>query len=106
MKDGGVDIVIGTHALVAKDVEFANLGLLIIDEEQRFGVTAKERLKQLRTNVHVLTLTATPIPRTLYFGLSGIRDVSRIEDAPRRTPADHQLRRPVRRYGDQAGHPA
>ena len=82
LKSGNVDIVIGTHALVAKSVEFANLGLLIIDEEQRFGVTAKERLKQLRTNVHVLTLTATPIPRTLYFGLSGIRDVSRIETPP------------------------
>jgi transcription-repair coupling factor (superfamily II helicase) len=82
LKDGTVDIVIGTHALVAKSVEFANLGLLIIDEEQRFGVTAKERLKQMRTNVHVLTLTATPIPRTLYFGLSGIRDVSRIETPP------------------------
>jgi transcription-repair coupling factor (superfamily II helicase) len=82
MRDGHVDIVIGTHALLAGNVQFANLGLLIIDEEQRFGVTAKEKLKQMRTNVHVMTLTATPIPRTLYFGLAGIRDVSRIETPP------------------------
>jgi transcription-repair coupling factor (superfamily II helicase) len=82
MKEGKVDIVIGTHGLLASHVQFANLGLLVIDEEQRFGVTAKEKLKKLRTNVHVLTLTATPIPRTLYFGLTGIRDVSRIETPP------------------------
>jgi transcription-repair coupling factor (superfamily II helicase) len=82
LANGSVDIVIGTHALLANNIHFANLGLLVIDEEQRFGVTAKEKLKNLRTNVHVLTLTATPIPRTLYFGLSGIRDVSRIETPP------------------------
>ncbi len=82
LKEGRVDVVIGTHALLASTVQFANLGLLVIDEEQRFGVSAKEKLKKLRTSVHVLTLTATPIPRTLYFGLSGIRDVSRIETPP------------------------
>ncbi len=82
LRDGTVDIVIGTHGLLAGSIQFANLGLLIIDEEQRFGVTAKEKLKQMRTNVHVMTLTATPIPRTLYFSLSGIRDVSRIETPP------------------------
>ena len=82
LRDGTVDIVIGTHGLLSDGVQFANLGLLIIDEEQRFGITAKEKLKQLRTNVHVMTLTATPIPRTLYFGLSGIRDISRIETPP------------------------
>jgi transcription-repair coupling factor (superfamily II helicase) len=82
LRDGSVDIVIGTHALLANNVEFTNLGLLVIDEEQRFGVKAKEKLKQLRANVHVMTLTATPIPRTLYLGLSGIRDISRIETPP------------------------
>jgi transcription-repair coupling factor (superfamily II helicase) len=82
LKDGSVDIVIGTHGLLGDSVQFHNLGLLVIDEEQRFGIKAKEKLKQLRTNVHVLTLTATPIPRTLYLGLSGIRDVSRIETPP------------------------
>jgi len=77
-----VDIVIGTHRLLSKDVTFKDLGLLIIDEEQRFGVTHKERLKQMRTEVDVLTLTATPIPRTLYMSLTGIRDVSMIATAP------------------------
>jgi len=80
--DGNVDIVIGTHALVSKDIKFKDLGLLVIDEEHRFGVTAKEKLKQLRTEVDVLTLTATPIPRTLYLGLSGVRAISRIETPP------------------------
>ncbi|MDW8395365.1 MAG: transcription-repair coupling factor [Anaerolineae bacterium] len=82
LADGSVDIVIGTHALLSKDVTFKNLGLLIVDEEHRFGVAAKERLKQVRTEVDVLTLTATPIPRTLYLGLSGIRPISRIETPP------------------------
>jgi transcription-repair coupling factor (superfamily II helicase) len=82
LTDGSVDIVIGTHALVSKDVKFHDLGLLIIDEEHRFGVKAKEKLKQLRTEVDVLTLTATPIPRTLYLGLSGVRAISRIETPP------------------------
>jgi transcription-repair coupling factor (superfamily II helicase) len=79
---GEVDIVIGTHRLLSKDVIFKDLGLLIIDEEQRFGVTHKERLKQMRTEVDVLTLTATPIPRTLYMSLTGIRDISMIATAP------------------------
>jgi transcription-repair coupling factor (superfamily II helicase) len=80
---GELDIVIGTHRLLSKDVGFADLGLLIVDEEQRFGVRQKERLKQLRESVDVLTLTATPIPRTLHLALGGIRDLSRIETAPR-----------------------
>ncbi|MGF1504388.1 MAG: transcription-repair coupling factor [Anaerolineae bacterium] len=79
---GGVDFVIGTHRLLGKDVEFHDLGLLIIDEEQRFGVTHKERLKQMRTEVDVLTLTASPIPRTLYMSLTGVRDISMITTAP------------------------
>jgi transcription-repair coupling factor (superfamily II helicase) len=79
---GGVDICIGTHRLVQKDVEFKNLGLVIIDEEQRFGVAHKERLKQLRKEVDVLTLTATPIPRTLHMSLAGVRDMSTMETPP------------------------
>ncbi len=80
--DGTADIVIGTHALLAKGVKFKNLGVLVIDEEQKFGVQHKERLKQLRTDVHVLTLTATPIPRTLQLSLSGVRDLSIIGTPP------------------------
>ena len=79
---GEVDIVVGTHAVLAKGVRFKNLGLLIIDEEQKFGVAHKERLKQLRSDVHVLTLTATPIPRTLQMSLSGVRDLSIIGTPP------------------------
>ena len=82
LKQGKVDIVIGTHRLLSKDVEFKNLGLLIIDEEQRFGVRHKERIKQLRTQIDVLTLTATPIPRTLYMSLTGVRDLSTIDTPP------------------------
>ena len=82
MKGGVIDIVIGTHRLLSQDVNFKNLGLIIIDEEQRFGVKAKERLKGLRTQIHILTLTATPIPRTLNIALSGVRDVSIIETPP------------------------
>ncbi len=82
LTDGTVDIVIGTHALLAKSVQFRNLGLLVIDEEQRFGVTHKERLKEMRSDVHVLTLTATPIPRTLQMSLSGVRDLSVIATPP------------------------
>ncbi len=82
LKAGAVDIVIGTHRLLSKDVEFKNLGMIIVDEEQRFGVGHKERLKQLRKSVDVLTLTATPIPRTLSMALSGLRDMSVIEDPP------------------------
>ena len=82
LRDGAVEIVIGTHALLSKDIKFANLGLLIIDEEQKFGVGHKEQLKQLRTDVHVLTLTATPIPRTLQLSLSGVRELSIIATPP------------------------
>ncbi len=82
VKQGKVDIVVGTHRLLSKDVEFPNLGLLIIDEEQRFGVAHKERLKKFRTEVDVLTLTATPIPRTLNMVFSGVRDVSVIQTPP------------------------
>jgi transcription-repair coupling factor (superfamily II helicase) len=82
MANGQVDIVVGTHALLAKSVKFNNIGLLIIDEEQHFGVQHKERLKQLRSDIHVLTLTATPIPRTLQLSLSGVRDLSIIGTPP------------------------
>ena len=80
--DGSIDIVVGTHALLAKSIDFKRLGLLIIDEEQRFGVKHKERLKELRSDVHVLTLSATPIPRTLQLALTGVRDLSLITTAP------------------------
>ncbi len=82
LKKGSVDIIAGTHRLISKDVEFKNLGLLIIDEEQRFGVMQKEKIKEKFPTVDVLTLSATPIPRTLNFALSGIRDLSVIEEAP------------------------
>ncbi len=82
LADGTVDIVIGTHAVLAKSVSFQNLGLLIIDEEQHFGVQHKERLKQMRSDIHVLTLTATPIPRTLQLSLTGVRDLSIIGTPP------------------------
>ena len=82
LKDGIVDIVVGTHALLAKSIEFKDLGLLIVDEEQHFGVAHKERLKELRADVHVLTLTATPIPRTLQLALTGVRDMSLIATPP------------------------
>ncbi len=82
LKDGSVDIVIGTHRVAQNDVEFQNLGLLVIDEEQRFGVEIKEKIKALRTAVDVLTMTATPIPRTLHFSLLGIRDISNLETPP------------------------
>lgn len=82
LKSGELDMVVGTHRILSKDVEFKDLGLLIIDEEQRFGVKHKERLKQLKTNVDVLTLTATPIPRTLHMSMIGVRDLSVIETPP------------------------
>ncbi|MFK5997682.1 MAG: transcription-repair coupling factor [Rhodobacterales bacterium] len=82
MADGAVEIVVGTHALLAKNIKFSNLGLLVIDEEQHFGVNHKVRLKQLRSDVHVLTLTATPIPRTLQMSLSGVRELSIIGTPP------------------------
>jgi transcription-repair coupling factor (superfamily II helicase) len=91
MASGAADIVIGTHRLLSKDVKFKSLGLIIVDEEQRFGVGHKEKLKHLRANVDVLTLTATPIPRTLHFSMSGIRDMSLISEPP-------EKRRPVQTY--------
>ncbi len=82
LKSGHVDVVIGTHAILSKSTAFKNLGLVVVDEEQRFGVTHKEKLKQLRADVHVLTLTATPIPRTLQMAMSGLRELSTIQTPP------------------------
>jgi transcription-repair coupling factor (superfamily II helicase) len=94
LRAGTVDVVIGTHRLLSRDVSFKNLGLLIVDEEHRFGVGHKERLKQFRTAVDVLALTATPIPRTLYMSLSGVRDMSVIETPPLdRLPVETVIRR-------------
>ena len=92
LKENKIDILIGTHRLLSKDIEFKNLGLLIIDEEHRFGVGAKEKLRQLKTNVDTLTLTATPIPRTLNFSLMGARDLSQMETPPRnRLPVETEI---------------
>ena len=91
LREGTIDIVIGTHRILSKDVAYQDLGLLIVDEEQRFGVTHKEKIKQLKTNVDVLTLTATPIPRTLHMSMVGVRDLSVIETPP-------QNRFPVQTY--------
>ena len=91
LKKGLADIVIGTHRVLSKDVVFKDLGLLIIDEEQRFGVTHKEKIKQLKKDVDVLTLTATPIPRTLHMSMIGVRDMSVLEEAP-------YERRPIQTY--------
>ncbi len=91
LEQGVADIVIGTHRILSKDVKFRNLGLVIVDEEQRFGVSHKEKLKALKENLDVLTLTATPIPRTLHMSLSGIRDMSILEEPP-------QERRPIQTY--------
>lgn len=82
IKGGKIDLIVGTHALLSKDLEFNNLGLLVIDEEQRFGVKQKERLKLICNGIDVLTLSATPIPRTLQMSLSGIRDTSTIRSPP------------------------
>jgi transcription-repair coupling factor (superfamily II helicase) len=82
LKSGELDVVVGTHQLLGKDVQFRDLGLLVIDEEQRFGVNQKEKIKLLKTQVDVLTLTATPIPRTLYMALSGLREMSLIQTPP------------------------
>src|SRR5262249_54204107 len=98
VKKGGVDILVGTHRLLSADVEFKDLGLVIIDEEQRFGVEHKERLKRLRQQVDVLTMTATPIPRTLHLSLLGIRDISNLETPP----ADrHAIETRIVRFDDQ-----
>jgi transcription-repair coupling factor (superfamily II helicase) len=112
LRAGQVDIIIGTHRLFSDDISFKDLGLLIIDEEQRFGVNHKETLKQLRTEVDVLTMTATPIPRTLYMSLTGVRDISQIDTAPAdRMPVqtfvgeadEFLLRRAVLRELDRGG---
>lgn len=91
LKKGLVDIVIGTHRLLSKDVQFRDLGLLIVDEEQRFGVSHKEKIKQMKTNIDILTMTATPIPRTLNLSLSGLRDISLIETPPKDRLAIHTV---------------
>ncbi len=106
LANGSVDIVIGTHRLLSKDVAFKDLGLLIIDEEQRFGVAHKERLKQMRTEVDVLTLTATPIPRTLHMSLTGVRDLSTIDTPPEERLPDRDVRGRVRRDAGAPGDPA
>jgi transcription-repair coupling factor (superfamily II helicase) len=98
LKEGKVDVVVGTHRLLSKDVHFKNLGLLVVDEEQRFGVTHKERIKQIRAHVDVLTLTATPIPRTLQMAVTGLRDLSLITTAPIDRRAVRTL---VTRWDDQ-----
>ncbi len=112
MEEGSIDVLIGTHRILSKDIVFKNLGLLIIDEEQRFGVGAKEKLRQLRANVDTLTLTATPIPRTLNFSLMGARDLSIIETPPRnRLPVqtaisdwnEHTLREAINRELERGG---
>jgi len=112
LKDGTVDVVIATHRLLSRDVEFKDLGLLVVDEEQRFGVRHKEKIKQLKTIVDVLTMTATPIPRTLHMALSGIRDMSVINDPPEgrmsiRTKAmprdDEMLREAMTRELERSG---
>jgi transcription-repair coupling factor (superfamily II helicase) len=91
LREKELDVVVGTHRLLSKDIKFADLGLLVVDEEQRFGVTHKERIKQMKTSVDVLTMTATPIPRTLHMSLAGIRDISTIETPP-------EERQPVQTY--------
>lgn len=112
LKSGETDIVIGTHRLLSSDVGFKNLGLLIVDEEQRFGVTHKEKIKQMRQTVDVLTLTATPIPRTMHMSLIGIRDISLLNEAPMdRLPIqtyimesdDSMIRRAIMRELDRGG---
>ena len=112
LKNGTVDIVIGTHRVLSKDVGFKDLGLLIIDEEQRFGVTHKEKIKEMKKNVDVMSLSATPIPRTLHMSMTGIRDMSLLEDAPMdRTPIqtfvfeenDEMVREAIERELDRGG---
>jgi transcription-repair coupling factor (superfamily II helicase) len=112
LKNGRIDIIIGTHRLLSDDIAFKDLGLVIVDEEQRFGVAHKERLKQWRTEVDVLTMTATPIPRTLYMSLTGVRDISIIDTAPaERLPVqtyvgafdETRLKRALQRELDRGG---
>jgi transcription-repair coupling factor (superfamily II helicase) len=97
LKKGHVDIVVGTHRVLSKDLGFADLGLLIVDEEQRFGVRQKQRIRSIKSGVHVLTLTATPIPRTLYMSLSGIREISMIRTPPKDRMAVKTFARPFDR---------
>jgi len=99
LKDGNLDIIIGTHRIVGKDVQFKDLGLLIIDEEQRFGVAVKEKLKNIRVNVDTLTLTATPIPRTLQFSLMGARDLSILNTPP---PNRHPINTELHTFNEEA----
>ena len=106
MADGSVNIVIGTHALLAKGIEFADLGLLVVDEEQHFGVSHKEKLKALKADVHVLTLSATPIPRTLQLALTGVREMSPDRDAAGGPAGGAHLPDAVRRRGGARGDPA
>src|SRR5205823_13023857 len=94
LTDSSVDVVIGTHRLLSNDIKFKDLGLLVVDEEQRFGVTHKESIKALKTDVDVLTLTATPIPRTLEMSLTGIRDLTLLNTAPAE-------RQPILTYGGE-----
>jgi transcription-repair coupling factor (superfamily II helicase) len=103
LSDGKIDIIIGTHRVVSKDVKFKNLGLLVIDEEQKFGVSVKEKLKQFKVNVDTLTLTATPIPRTLQFSLMGARDLSIIQTAP---PNRYPINTEVHGFNEQMIHDA
>jgi transcription-repair coupling factor (superfamily II helicase) len=103
LEEGQLDILIGTHRLLGKDIEFKDLGLLIIDEEQKFGVSAKEKLKRIKVNVDTLTLTATPIPRTLQFSLMGARDLSVINTAP---PNRYPIQTEIRSFGEQIIHDA
>ena len=98
LKEGRVDIVIGTHRLLSKDVGFKDLGLLIIDEEQRFGVTHKEKIKEMKKNVDVMSLSATPIPRTLHMSMSGIRDMSVLEEPPQER---HPIQTFVMEYNEE-----
>ena len=93
LKEGKLDLVIGTHALLGKEIEFKDLGLLIVDEEQKFGVSAKEKLRKIKVNVDTLTLTATPIPRTLQFSLMAARDLSIIRTPPPNRQPIHTERR-------------
>ena len=88
---GAVDIVIATHRLLSKDIDFPNLGLLVVDEEHRFGVAQKEKIKALKEQVDVLSLSATPIPRSLHMGLTGLRDLTVIETPPPERYPDHHL---------------
>jgi transcription-repair coupling factor (superfamily II helicase) len=103
VRDGTVDLVVGTHRLLSKDVVFKDLGLLVVDEEHRFGVKHKERLKEIAKSVHVLTLTATPIPRTLYMSLSGLRKISLIETPPRNR---HPVKTEVTAFDEDTIHEA